>query len=153
MQVSPETIDLLALPSLPLQKRTLLPAVSCIYFAMDSKGAVQYIGRSVNLQQRWSQHHRQGHIEHVGVERIAWLIVDTPALLPEIEKALINWFSPPPNSYRGPSEPIVRLTATVPELVAEQFKGFCKKQRRSVSAQLTLSMERAMQEAKSDGNK
>lgn len=139
-------INPLALPSLPLKERSLLPATSCIYFAIDCQGVVQYIGRSLNLQQRWMQHHRQSDLEKVDGVQIAWLAIDTPELLPEIERALIEWFSPPLNDHRDSSESKTRILVTIPETVAEQFKEFCKKQRRSVSAQITLLMEQAMQQ-------
>jgi metal-responsive CopG/Arc/MetJ family transcriptional regulator len=43
-------------------------------------------------------------------------------------------------------EKMTRISATIPESVAEQFKELCKKQRRSVSAQITLLMEQALKE-------
>ena len=43
-------------------------------------------------------------------------------------------------------EKMTRISATIPEPVAEQFKDLCKKQRRSVSAQITLLMEQALRE-------
>lgn len=50
-------------------------------------------------------------------------------------------------------EKITRISATIPEPIAERFKEFCKKQRRSVSAQITLLMEQAMAEAEEDASK
>jgi predicted RNase H-like HicB family nuclease len=47
-------------------------------------------------------------------------------------------------------EKMTRISATIPEPVVERFKEFCKKQRRSVSAQITLLMEQAMQEENSE---
>lgn len=92
--VNPESLDLSALPSMPLSDRKQLPNVSCIYFAMSS-GVVQYIGRSVNLQRRWSHHHQTKRLEQEA--NIAWLEISNPALLPQIEAALIRWFEPPLN--------------------------------------------------------
>ncbi|MBN3948812.1 MAG: hypothetical protein HWQ38_21065 [Nostoc sp. NMS7] len=40
MAINPATIDLLALPSVSLQKRSQLPATPSIYFAIDSQGVV-----------------------------------------------------------------------------------------------------------------
>lgn len=92
--INPETLDLSTLPSLLLSDRKQLPSVSCIYFAMSS-GNVQYIGRSVNLQQRWIDHHQ---VKHLNKEtNIAWLEISDSVLLPEIESALIQWFKPPLN--------------------------------------------------------
>ncbi len=45
MAINPATIDPLALPSVSLQERSQLPTTPCIYFAIDSQGVVQYIGR------------------------------------------------------------------------------------------------------------
>ena len=47
-------------------------------------------------------------------------------------------------------EKMTRISATIPEPVAEQFKELCKKQRRSVSAQITLLMEQAIQGVEGD---
>ncbi len=97
--INPESIDLTALPSVALCDRTTLPPVPAIYFALDSLGNMQYVGRSVNLQQRWTRHHRQCYLENMDGVRIAWLTVNAPELLPEIEAALIEWFNPPLNGY------------------------------------------------------
>ena len=49
-------------------------------------------------------------------------------------------------------EKMTRISATIPEPVAEQFKDFCKKQRRSVSAQITLLMEQALREVEKNAS-
>lgn len=95
--INPSTLNPLTLPSLPLERRSLLPVTPCIYFAIDSEGVVQYIGRSGNLQLRWEYHHRQKQLELIDGIIIAWLTIDSPDLLIEVEAALINWFSPPLN--------------------------------------------------------
>lgn len=43
--IEPESINLLALPSLSLSRRGELPETSAIYFAIDSLDQIQYIGR------------------------------------------------------------------------------------------------------------
>jgi DNA-binding Xre family transcriptional regulator len=95
--ILPESINLSLLPSVPLAERSQLPAIPCIYFAINSLGNVQYIGRSVNLKQRWVAHHRTRKLKTVDGVRIAYLTIDSVELLPEIEKALIEWFTPPLN--------------------------------------------------------
>jgi DNA-binding XRE family transcriptional regulator len=97
MMLDPQAINPLTLPSVPLEMRSLLPQTPCIYFAIDSQGMVQYIGQSGNLQLRWECHHRQKQLELVDGITIAWLTIDSPQLLIEIEAALINWFNPPLN--------------------------------------------------------
>ncbi|MFN6475250.1 hypothetical protein [Nostoc sp. DedQUE07] len=44
--INPSTINPLALLSVPLEMRSQLPITPYIYFAIDSEGVVQYIGRS-----------------------------------------------------------------------------------------------------------
>ena len=60
--INPESIDLNSLSSLPLSDHSSLPGILGIYFAVDSLGSVQYIGRSVNLRQRWVNHHRHNQL-------------------------------------------------------------------------------------------
>lgn len=97
MKFNPTAVDLATLPWLPLEDRSAFPKRACIYFAIDSLGTVQYIGRSVNARQRWSQHHKYEDLTEVGGVKIAYLFIDAPELLPEIEKALITHFQPPFN--------------------------------------------------------
>lgn len=100
--ISPQAIDLKTLPSLPLSERRQLPQVTCIYFAIDSQNRIQYIGKSVNLKLRWSGHHQSDRLARMEDVRIAWLEFSEPALLPEIELALIDWFLPPLNRLIPP---------------------------------------------------
>lgn len=50
--IDPLTINPLVLPSLPLEQRAELPAVSAIYFCLNQSEEVLYIGRSINIAQR-----------------------------------------------------------------------------------------------------
>ena len=91
--INPETLDLSSLPSIPLESKSELPNKSAIYFAIDSQEAIQYIGRTTDLNQRWECHHRFKQLSVIGGVRIAYLFLDSD-LLPEIEDALIAWFEP-----------------------------------------------------------
>lgn len=104
--IKPESIDLASLPWLPLEEKTAFPKRASIYFAIDSLGNVQYIGRSVNTKKRWAQHHRYTALSGMGGVKIAYLFVDAPELLLEVEKALIQWFQPPLNFVDNPSSPM-----------------------------------------------
>lgn len=94
--IDPSTIDLLALPSVPLEQRAKLPTTPCVYLAIDHKEIVQYIGISNNPKKRWQAHHRGVDLALLGGIRIAYLECDAN-LLPEIERALITHFCPPLN--------------------------------------------------------
>ena len=97
MMINPETLDLTSLPWLPLEEKSAFPKKSAIYFAIDSLGTIQYIGRSLDVHQRWLNHHKYKTLNDIGNIKIAYLFIDAVELLPEIEAALIDWFNPPLN--------------------------------------------------------
>ncbi len=90
-------INPLTLPSLHLSERRSLPRCKAIYFVIDGD-IVLYIGQTVNLAQRWANHHRLNQFK--SNPHIAWLKCDDESLLLESEKALINYFSPPLNKTK-----------------------------------------------------
>jgi hypothetical protein len=91
--LSPSEINIAALPSVSLNERSLLPSRAGIYFAIASDHSVQYIGKSINLQSRWQQHHRFKQLQNKGPIKLAWL--DCPSeLLDGVEAALIDYFQP-----------------------------------------------------------
>lgn len=92
--INPQSLNLSALPSLPLDRRSQLPEIPCIYFAVDSQGTVQYIGRTVNAKQRWLNHHRCDQLSSMDGVTIAYLEVSDESLLESIEEALIEYFQP-----------------------------------------------------------
>jgi GIY-YIG catalytic domain len=98
--IDPQTIEIKSLPSISLSQRSQLPATQGIYFVLDASETVQYIGRSINIQQRWLRHHRYQQLTEIGFVKIAWLTVSNKNLLAQIEMALIDWFKPPLNKSR-----------------------------------------------------
>jgi DNA-binding Xre family transcriptional regulator len=92
-----DSVNPLDLPSVPLEQRSQLPETSCIYFAIDGEGVVQYIGQTKNLKRRWKAHDKGVELGAIGGVKISYLDCDT-TLLNDIEKALIDWFDPPLNS-------------------------------------------------------
>ncbi|MFN6538315.1 MAG: helix-turn-helix domain-containing protein [Nostoc sp. EkiNYC01] len=94
--IDPSTINLLTLPSLPLEQRSQLPTTPCIYFAIDSEGVVQYIGKAKNLKKRWELHHKGIDLALLGGVKISYLCIEL-SLLEEVENALLHWFNPPLN--------------------------------------------------------
>ena len=103
--INPSELKLDTLPWLPLEARSAFPRQPAIYFAIDSEGTVQYIGRSINPRIRWSGHHRFSDLQRLGGIRIAYLFVDAD-LLPAVEESLISWFNPPLNR-NSPTKPLV----------------------------------------------
>ncbi len=110
--IAPETIDVTCLPSVALEERLQLPKTPCIYFAIDSQGVVQYIGRSNNPRNRWQSHHKGIELALIGGIRIAYLESEV-ALLSEIERALIAYFCPPLNQViheKSSAKSVMRVT-------------------------------------------
>lgn len=97
MKIDPQSLDLTALPWVPLKATSGFPEDPAIYFAIDAQGTVQYIGRSGNVRTRWKSHHRYRQLEKMGGVKVAYLFVKTPQLLPSLESTLISWFNPPLN--------------------------------------------------------
>jgi hypothetical protein len=115
-------IDPLKLPSVPLLERRSLPGCSAIYFALLGE-RVLYIGRSVNLAQRWLSHHRWNQLKRMyPTARIAWIECSDSELLPKLEAALIEQFSPELNNERIKGSAVVRI------VIPEEFKSRLKAQ-------------------------
>lgn len=93
--MNPSEIDLNALPSVALKDRRHLPRQAGVYLVIDETNAVQYVGCSRNLRQRWtgSSHHRYREIVAMGSIRIAYCTaLSVP--LEKAEKSLISRFQP-----------------------------------------------------------
>lgn len=57
-----------------LDNRSCLPAAPGVYFVCDADGNVLYVGRSVNMQERWrhGRHHRYAQANEIEGVCIAW---------------------------------------------------------------------------------
>ncbi len=125
--INPETLNIDSLPWMPLEEKSAFPKQSAIYFAIDSLGDIQYIGRSANVKMRWVNHHRFDDLQSIGNIRIAYLFMEAD-LLPSVEAALIEWFNPPLNILRRSIESInslkpcletgLKIRSRLPELMA-----------------------------------
>jgi len=146
-------INPLTLPPVPLAERRRLPNCSAVYFAIAGDGEILYVGRTSNLTARWFQHHRYVQLKDIDGVRLAWLECPTE-LLNEVELALIAWFKPELNGSLIPAEPsaatinprMERLSATMPREVLQGLRELCRRERRPLSAQLTLIVEEYLKE-------
>jgi len=150
--ISPSEINLSTLPSVPLKDRSQLPQSSGIYFAIDSLGTVQYIGRTNNLNQRWTQHHRHYQLSEIGLVRIAYLTADID-LLPSIEAALIQWFNPVLNGSDIKASPgsKIRISVCVDSKTKNDLDRLAKIRKRSLSNLIEVLLEQAVEEAIKNG--
>ncbi|MBW4444144.1 MAG: GIY-YIG nuclease family protein [Plectolyngbya sp. WJT66-NPBG17] len=88
-EIARNSINPLDLPFVPIGRRSQLPETPCIYFAIDSQGVVQYIGKSSNPRKRWLSHHKGIDLALMRGIRIAYFKCESD-LLTEIESAEIE---------------------------------------------------------------
>ncbi|MGL4618724.1 MAG: ribbon-helix-helix domain-containing protein [Chroococcidiopsis sp.] len=151
--VAPELIDLAKLPTVALEQTSQLPSIPSIYFAVDSKGVIQYIGRSVNLNARWLKHHRQAQLERLGGVRIAWITTDNPNLLPKLESDLVIRFKPALNFTKVFSKEThkTKVGTNLDEDLKNDLEKLAKVESRSVSNLIELLCKEAVVKAKKEG--
>ncbi len=101
-----ETINPLALPSLPLAHRKQLPDVSAVYFCLGADEELLYIGQTSSLYWRWGVRHHPKLVlcRKLGMKYLAWLVVEPCGnnisnrwQRLNIERELIRRFDPPLN--------------------------------------------------------
>ncbi|OYD96233.1 excinuclease ABC subunit C [Nostoc sp. 'Peltigera membranacea cyanobiont' 210A] len=96
-----ENIKLSELPSIYLLEKEKLPTCPAIYFVSDSKGQILYIGRTVNLFQRWREHHRFQQLKRFNRRNrvsISWMTCSNDLnTLSKLENELIELHKPPLN--------------------------------------------------------
>jgi hypothetical protein len=119
------TLDPLQLPSVSLREREGLPNCTAIYFALDSRDRILYVGKAKNLAGRWKQHHRLFELEKINGEfpvRIAWSAWDVESL-DEAEKSLIINLHPLLNNTK------VEFPAVIPaeEILRDFLKTFSRR--------------------------
>lgn len=111
--------DLSKLPSLSLSQRNILPECPAIYFAVDSKNRVLYVGKAINLLTRWKNHHRQEQLNRINRKnkiKIAWLqCSNNLTLLANTETYFIEFYQPLLNRTSVPAK-----TITPAETVLQQ---------------------------------
>ena len=106
-------INISELPSVYLLEKNNLPSCAAIYFVSDSKGQILYVGRTVNLVERWREHHRFNQLKRFNRKNrisISWLTCsDDIKTLSTFENELIKLYKPPLNWSKVVS-PIRRIT-------------------------------------------
>lgn len=92
--IEPSSINPLALPSLSLADRRLLPNCMAVYLVLEGKTVI-YVGQSASLVLRWQQHHKLKQLKSRGTKiKVAWLECSDRSLLIVIESVLIKHFVP-----------------------------------------------------------
>jgi predicted GIY-YIG superfamily endonuclease len=108
-----ENLTLSELPSVYLLEKSHLPNCAAIYFVFNSKGQVLYIGRTINLFERWREHHRFNQLKRFNRKdliSISWLTcANDITTLSHLENQLIELYKPPLNWTKVVS-PIRKIT-------------------------------------------
>ncbi|MBV9385657.1 MAG: GIY-YIG nuclease family protein [Chroococcidiopsidaceae cyanobacterium CP_BM_ER_R8_30] len=103
--------DLSKLPCLSLSQRNNLPECPAVYFAVDSKNRVLYVGKAINLLARWKDHHRLEQLSIINRRNrvvIAWLSCsNNQKALADTESYFINFYQP---LFNRTSVPVKKIT-------------------------------------------
>ncbi|MEH2315294.1 MAG: GIY-YIG nuclease family protein [Nostoc sp.] len=96
-----EKIKISELPSVYLLDKDRLPNCAAIYFVFDSKDQIIYIGRTINLVERWKAHHRFNQLKRFNRKNplsISWLTCSSDIEnLSNLENEFIKLYKPPLN--------------------------------------------------------
>jgi hypothetical protein len=137
-------INPLSLPSLPLAERHSLPNCPAIYFVMRGEHAL-YIGKTVNLAQRWRQHHKwQQFSEIPAFLRITWLECSDISLLHGIETALISHFDPIFNRGKSQHLSSKKLNAVIPHETWDALEKIAGRELRTKSQMAAILLGEAI---------
>lgn len=117
-----------SLPSVLVSERGKLPAIPAIYLVW-LYNKLLYIGRTSNLKQRWTGHHRILHFVNAGENcRISWFQIDADDLstLPSLEASLIELLEPEHNNTdtTGGSTKY-KIQGYVTQEIYDRFKAEC----------------------------
>lgn len=111
------TVQVSYLPSLAFEDRHDLPECPALYFVLNSKRDVMYIGQTGNLNGRWKGHHRALQMQNSNC-RIHWYRVDNESKRVDIENRAIDYFRPPWNNTTVPVADRRRVDAYIRDAAA-----------------------------------
>jgi hypothetical protein len=143
--MTPQSINPSALPFVSFADRKQLPSGPGVYFVMDG-ATVIYIGRAVNLRNRWVAHHRLIQFRAISGARIVWLEINDVSLLDSVERACIDYFCPSLNRTTTGERPDGEM-ARIRRDLYERLRQLANREGRSISAQLSIILERALDNA------
>ena len=117
------------LPCLSLHKRKHLPTISAVYFLIYQKNSISYIGKSLNIYQRWRSHHLLGQLKDKGNYNVAWYECSDIKLLTSLETGLIKLFQPSLNEKLGRkpedrTKMLLRVNSNTPKIMKTMAESF-----------------------------
>lgn len=102
-------------PSMAFEDRRELPITPALYFVVDGKRDIVYIGQTANLRERWKSHHRAIQMDR-GSYRIHWRVVPDEALRKQYEARCIEQFRPAWNRSEVPVNDLKRVMAYITDV-------------------------------------
>jgi GIY-YIG catalytic domain len=64
--------DISCLPRVCFHEKQLLPDIAAVYFAVSATEQILYVGETINLRQRWFNHHRSDELTNLQCAWIVW---------------------------------------------------------------------------------
>jgi excinuclease UvrABC nuclease subunit len=68
-------LDLATLPSIRYSDKGRMPKVPAVYIVIGLRNKVLYVGQTVNLRRRMSEHHRNQEFKELNAQSVAWMAV------------------------------------------------------------------------------
>jgi hypothetical protein len=99
-------VQISILPSVAFEERQDLPAIPAVYFVLDARRQIAYIGEASDLQARWAgKRHQRAPQMHGGGYRIHWRQAPIDAAERKTaEREAINYFQPLWNRTEVPTD-------------------------------------------------
>lgn len=125
-----------------LEDRARLPQCSGIYFVQDDKDNVLYVGKSINIRQRWLSHLRHKQAKELNEAYVAWIVADE-SVLSDLEEEYIGRLFP---KWNGTTEglSVPKRPAIDEKLYYEMVKASAQV-RKSVKQWLTEAIEEKLE--------
>ncbi|WP_013335090.1 GIY-YIG nuclease family protein [Gloeothece verrucosa] len=120
-------VNLSDLPFVELSTLNLLPTCPAIYFVLDSKNIIHYIGKADNLQKRWKNHHRKYQLEQIHQKypvKIIWKVWSQKDL-DLAEKYFIDYYKPLLNNTKVEMPHIIPSEIILKKLLRKIAKKVC----------------------------
>ncbi|KST68107.1 GIY-YIG nuclease family protein [Mastigocoleus testarum] len=92
--IVPKAVKPKLLPSIRLDNLEKLPEIAAIYFVLNDKEEVLYIGKTENIKQKWNSNAKQELLKVTRNAIITYFPVASADSLNQIETTLIKWFKP-----------------------------------------------------------
>lgn len=104
-----------------------LPNCPAIYFVVDSKNIIQYIGQAKDLEKRWRNHHRKFQLDQINEKypiRLYWIILNLDDLK-TAEKHFIEKYKPLLNSTIVETPEVIPSEVILKQLLRKIARKIC----------------------------